>query len=53
MEDRLIIGYDDCSDTDDISALVVCREKGDKYEIVNALVGQEARELYERLTTQN
>ena len=53
MEDRLIIGYDDGSYDDGISALVVCREKGDGYEIVNVLIGQEAEDIYKKLTTQN
>lgn len=53
MEDRLVIRYDDCSYDDDIPVLTVYRTKGDKYEVVNALVGQEAEDIYKKLTNKN
>ena len=48
--DTLLIGYD-FSHGKDISVVIVGRRTKGTIEIINELYGQEAEELYERLTT--
>ena len=48
--DTLLIGYD-FSHGKDISVAIVGRRTKGTIDIINALYGQEAEELYERLTT--
>lgn len=50
MTDSLIIGFD-FTDGEDTTILIVGKHKNSKMEIVNAFQGQEASELYEKLTT--
>lgn len=49
--DVLLIGFDDFSNDDPI--LIIGRKsEGDSINIINALQGEEALELYKKLTTQ-
>lgn len=48
--DALLIGYD-FTNGKDISVVIVERRTKGTIEIINALYGQEAEELYEWLTT--
>jgi ribosome-interacting GTPase 1 len=46
----LLIGFD-FSKSSDTSVLIVGKQKKGKIEIINAIQGKEAEELYTRLTT--
>lgn len=50
MNDAIIVSYDNHSN--DVPILIVGRKRlNDSIEIINAFDGNEAKELYERLTT--
>lgn len=48
--DSLIIGYDFTNGTDDTVLIVGRKTAGEVAEIINAFHGQEAVEIYQRLT---
>lgn len=50
ISDRLIIGVD-FSDGDDWDTLVIGRQTESGAQIVNVLLGEDAREMYKKLTT--
>lgn len=51
MTDAILVGFDRKADTD-VPVLIVGRKKpNDSVDIVNAFQGEEAEELYKRLTT--
>ena len=49
FEDNLIIGFD-YTEQEDITCLAVARLSGEKVEVLRIFHGQEAEELYEKLT---
>lgn len=53
MEDRFVIGYDNRSKCGHIPCLQVLRKKGRGYEVVKTFCGEEAEELYKKLTEYN
>lgn len=49
MADIILVGYD--KQSGDIPVLTVGKKDGKTIEIINAFQGNEAKELYEKLTT--
>lgn len=48
--DALLIGYDDTNGKDETVLIVGRKTEGEVAEIINAFQGDEARELYRKLT---
>ena len=49
--DTLLIGYDFTNGKDETIMIIGRKTKGQAVEIINALQGEEAEELYKKLTT--
>ena len=50
ISDALIIGYDYTAEKDNTVLIVGRKKKGGPVDIINAFSGQEAKDIYEKLT---